>query len=70
MTYRVKVRRIGSPFWRKYRCVGDGIIEGAATRFLILENDSRMEFSLHRYVFWFGPDRMKAIEKGKRNGST
>ena len=48
--------------------VADGIIDGGVVRFLILEDETRLEFSLHRYVVKFSPVRMKSIHESRKQG--
>jgi hypothetical protein len=68
MIYKVKVRRVGALFGRTYRCVADGIVEEAGVRWLFLEDDRRLEFSMHRYRFEFDAKRNQIIkEKARQN---
>jgi hypothetical protein len=67
MTYSVKVRKVGSFFWKKYPRVKADLNmmqeAGLAVRVLILEDESRVEIPALQYEFVFCKKRFDAIKK-------
>lgn len=65
MTYTVKVKKIGSLFWKTYKRVkGDFIFKEGndAARVLIFEDESRLEIPLAGHSFLFCSRRFLSIK--------
>lgn len=69
MNYTVKYKKANDWFWRKIKNVkGDGILENNSHRYLILDNEERIEIPLF-YIFKFSKERFFVIKKNMEQES-
>ena len=72
MYYTVEVKREKDWFWKKFKKVkGDALMEDSPepTRFLVLEDESRVEIPIRGTLFKFSPERFMVIKQNLEKNS-